>query len=250
MPAMSSASVAVTRPSRSRTCRYARAECLRKSAVAIDEQRQDRHRREREPPVEEEEDDRGAEQGQRVLHEARDAVRDELVERLDVVRQPADDHAGAVALVVAEREALQVAEQLVAKVGEDALAGPAREVRLRRRRRRSSPSPASDEERDDRQQRLPSRRCGCRCRSRAPRGTAARARTRSRAAGRRSRARCAPCTARPGARASRSRRAVARHDQSSTSAPRARIRWLPGLVDSHAVASTREANSCSSSPCS
>src|SRR5712691_1169647 len=35
IPAMSSASVAVTSPSRSRTCRYASAECLRKSAVAI-----------------------------------------------------------------------------------------------------------------------------------------------------------------------------------------------------------------------
>ena len=45
---------------------------------------------------------------QRVLDEARDAVGDELVDRLDVVRQPADDHAGAVALVEAEREPLQV----------------------------------------------------------------------------------------------------------------------------------------------
>ena len=67
-----------------------------------------RQRREREPPVEEEEDDGGAEQEQRVLDQARDAVGDELVERLDVVRDPADDHAGAVALVEAEREPLQV----------------------------------------------------------------------------------------------------------------------------------------------
>ena len=35
-----------------------------------------------------------------------DAVGDELVERLDVVRHAADDHAGAVALVEAEREPL------------------------------------------------------------------------------------------------------------------------------------------------
>ena len=56
---------------------------------------------------------------ERVLDERRDAVGDELVERLDVVREPADDHAGAVALVEAEREPLQVAEELVAQVGED-----------------------------------------------------------------------------------------------------------------------------------
>ena len=56
---------------------------------------------------------------QRVLDEARDAVGDELVERLDVVREPADDDAGAVALVEAEREPLEVAEEPVAQVGED-----------------------------------------------------------------------------------------------------------------------------------
>ena len=43
--------------------------------------------------------------------------------------------AGAVALEVAEREPLQVAEELLAQVGEDPLADPAREVRLRRARR-------------------------------------------------------------------------------------------------------------------
>ena len=75
--------------------------------------------------------DRRADEDQRVLEEARDAVGDELVERLDVVREAADDDAGAVALVEAEREALQVAEELVAQVGEDALAGPAGEVGLR-----------------------------------------------------------------------------------------------------------------------
>ena len=66
-----------------------------------------------------------------VLDEARDAVRDELVERLDVVRDPADDRARAVALVVAEREPLEVPEELDAQVGERTLADPAREVGLR-----------------------------------------------------------------------------------------------------------------------
>ncbi len=92
---------------------------------------QDGQRREREPDVEEEEDDGGAEQEQRVLDQARDPVGDELVERLDVVRDPADDHAGAVALVEAEREPLQMPEELVAQVGQDPLAHPARQVRVR-----------------------------------------------------------------------------------------------------------------------
>ena len=61
----------------------------------------------------------------------RDAVGDELVERLDVVRQAADDHAGAVPLVEAERQPLQVAEEVVAQVGEHPLARPAGEVGLR-----------------------------------------------------------------------------------------------------------------------
>ena len=61
---------------------------------------------------------------ERVLDEAGDAVRDELVERLDVVRDPADDRAGAVSLVVAEREALEVVEELDAEVGERSLARP------------------------------------------------------------------------------------------------------------------------------
>ena len=72
---------------------------------------QHRQRRQRELPVEEEEDDGRADQEQRVLDQARDAVGDELVERLDVVRDPADHDAGAVALVEAEREPLQVARR-------------------------------------------------------------------------------------------------------------------------------------------
>ena len=91
---------------------------------------------------------------QRVLDERGDAVGDELVERLDVVRQPADDHAGAVALVEAEREPLQVAEERVAQVGEHPLAGPAGEVRLRVATRPSSASAGDDERGDD-----PAERC-------------------------------------------------------------------------------------------
>ena len=105
----------------------------------------DHHRRECEPPVEEEEDHRRADERQRVLDEGAHPVGHELVERLDVVRQPADDHAGAVALVEAQREALQVAEEMVAQVGEHALAGPAGEVRLRVRE--DDPGHAGSDER-------------------------------------------------------------------------------------------------------
>ena len=96
-------------------------------------QREDDERREGEAPVEEEEDDDGAGEDERVLDEARDAVRDEQVERLDVVRDPADDRARPVPLVVAERETLEMREELDAEVGERAFSDPAREVRLRAR---------------------------------------------------------------------------------------------------------------------
>ena len=128
---MSSASVAVTAPSVSRTARYARPERFRNHAVAsaisgitVSVASASRQSRKKSTTAVQRE-------RQRVLDERRDAVGDELVERLDVVREPADDHAGAVPLVEAEREALQVAEELVAEVGEHALAGPAGEVRLR-----------------------------------------------------------------------------------------------------------------------
>ena len=116
-----------------------------------DHQRQDGQGREREPPVEEEEDDRRPEQEERALDERRHAVGDELVESLDVVRQPADDHARAVALVEAEREPLQVAEERVPEVGQDPLAGPAREVRLRRARSEVQDAGDHEEHDDDRQ---------------------------------------------------------------------------------------------------
>jgi hypothetical protein len=93
-------------------------------------EREDGQRGERQFPVEGEENRGRTDQDERVLEEARDAVGYELVEGLDVVRQAADEDAGAVALVEAEREPLQVAEELVAQVGEDPLARPTREVGL------------------------------------------------------------------------------------------------------------------------
>ncbi len=201
---------------------------------------------------------------QRVLDERGDAVGDELVERLDVVRDPADDHAGAVALVEAEREPLQVAEEPVAQVGEDPLADPAGEVRLRassragararrrRRRRRSSRARSG-------------RLRGCRGRRRAcarSGGTSAASAARSERP--RARAPCAACTASRAARASSTRRAVRATTSRSTSPPRCIGQVAAGLPDPHAAtsspltgtasapprSSTRSANSRSSRPCS
>jgi hypothetical protein len=104
--------------------------------AAAEPGRHERHRhehgqgRECQLDVEEKQDHRRPEQEQRVLDQARNAVRHELVERLDVVRDPADDHARAVALVEAERQPLEVGEERIAQVGEDALARPAGQIRV------------------------------------------------------------------------------------------------------------------------
>jgi hypothetical protein len=65
------------------------------------------------------------------LEERHDSVGDERVECLDVVRDAADHDAGTDARVEAERERLQVAEQLHAQVLQRALADPTGQVRLR-----------------------------------------------------------------------------------------------------------------------
>jgi hypothetical protein len=65
-------------------------------------EREDDERRECETPVEEEEHDCRAQEDERVLDEARKAVGDELIERLDVVRDPTDDGARPVPLVETE----------------------------------------------------------------------------------------------------------------------------------------------------
>ena len=69
-----------------------------------DHERDHDQRREGEPRVEHEQQERRAAEQERALRERRDAVGDELVDRLDVVRHPADQHAGPVPLVEAERE--------------------------------------------------------------------------------------------------------------------------------------------------
>ena len=158
----------------------------------------------------------------------RDAVGDELVERLDVVRDPADDHAGAVALVVAEREPLQVAEEPVAEVGQDPLARPAGEVRLRGARRPGSSTPGRDERDDEPGQELGVAAADAvvdrdlreeRRRERGQRRCEQRAERERRAAA---------CTARSAARASRRAGPCASTTSPRTSAPRCIERWPPG----------------------
>ena len=100
-------------------------------------QRPDRHHREdeegqqRELDVEEEQDHDRADERQRGLEQRHDGVGDERVERLDVVGHARDEHARRPALVEADRQLLQVAEDLQAQVGQRALADPADEVGLR-----------------------------------------------------------------------------------------------------------------------
>ena len=203
---------------------------------------------EREPPVEDEQDHRGDEQGQRVLDEARDAVGDELVERLHVVGQAADDHARAVPLVEAEREPLEVAEQRVAQVGEDALARPAREVRLRVARRPVQDA-REDERGDDpgelrqvvRLDPVVDRELG---EERRPSAVAVAASSEPTARLVRSlygRASCASVESAP---------AVRCHDQSRDLGAALGREVAAGLPDPHAVASRFSMNCASSRPCS
>ena len=84
-----------------------------------------------------EQDHRRADQRQRRRRRASDAVGDELVERLHVVGQARDQHARLVARVEADRQPLEVAEDLDAQVLERALADPVDQVGLRRTSRPS-----------------------------------------------------------------------------------------------------------------
>jgi hypothetical protein len=97
--------------------------------------RKDDEHREREPRVEQHQRHGGADEDQRVAERRGDAVRDEILERVDVVRQARDDAAGALALEVAELEALDVGEEVDAQVGEHAPADPRRRVGLHGHRR-------------------------------------------------------------------------------------------------------------------
>ena len=98
--------------------------------AANQQHREHRERDKREPGVEEEEDDGRAYEGERRGEERDDSVRDELVERLDVVGQPGDQHPRLVARVEPDRQRLKVGEDARAKVLQRALADPAHQVGL------------------------------------------------------------------------------------------------------------------------
>ena len=80
--------------------------------------------------VEQHQDHRGADQRERGREERRDPLGHELVERLHVVRQPRDQHARLVARVEADRQPLEVLEELDPQVLQRPLADPVDEVGL------------------------------------------------------------------------------------------------------------------------
>ena len=93
--------------------------------------REDEEGQQRQLEVEHDQDHRRADQRQRRAEQRHHAVGDELVERLHVVGQPRDQHAGLLARVEADRQRLQVREELDPQVLQHPLADPAREVGLR-----------------------------------------------------------------------------------------------------------------------
>ena len=111
------------------------------------EHREDEEGQQRQLDVEHEQDHRRADQRQRRAEQRHDAVGDELVERLHVVGQPRDQHARLAARVEADRQRLQVREELDPQVLQHALADPADEVRLHVGR--APVDERADEERDD-----------------------------------------------------------------------------------------------------
>ena len=156
---------------------------------------------------------------ERALRERRHAVGDELVDRLDVVRHPADQDAGAVPLVEAERERLQVAEELLAAGRRGSARRPSRSCTSRRRscpssrarRRRTAPTTSESLK--------PVVAVDARRRARTSRGRAARARSPSRRGARRRRGTCGSGTA---SSAARGRRAAGA--SCSTTSPRPSLR--------------------------
>ena len=84
-----------------------------------------------------EHDDDRADEHERVLHEQHEALRDQLLHRVDVGGHARDDLAGLLGLEVVEREAHHVTEQPVAQVAEEPLADRGRRGRSRAGRARS-----------------------------------------------------------------------------------------------------------------
>jgi len=95
---------------------------------------QDRERDERhqaEPDVEDQQQHRCADEGQHRADEAVETVREELVDRVDVGRLPADHAAGRVLLVEGQRQLLEVLEHALTQHEQDVLPDPARHLQER-----------------------------------------------------------------------------------------------------------------------
>ena len=122
MPATDSASCAVTIAIRVRTSAAAMCESRWNQRVTRMPGREHAHRDEAEPPVEQEEAGDGGDQRQRVDDERRQALVEDVRERVDVARQPRDDPAGLLLREVAERQRGQVVEEVAAQLEHDALA--------------------------------------------------------------------------------------------------------------------------------
>ena len=125
------------------SCRYAvmSGDLLARRAVGVGghdpkreraerQQREDEEGEQRELEIEHHQDHHRPDQHQGRAEQRRHAVGDELVERLHVVGEPRDDHAGLAARVEPDRERLQVREELDPQVLQHPLADPADEVRL------------------------------------------------------------------------------------------------------------------------
>ena len=81
----------------------------------------DEQRREREPPVEHEHRDEDAEHREHAGEQRRDVLRDGLIDRVDVVGEPAHQLARRIALEEIHRQGLEVLEQVLAQPFERAL---------------------------------------------------------------------------------------------------------------------------------
>ena len=94
--------------------------------ASTDEQRRDRQRDQRQPPVDDEEDDRDADDREHVLGEEDEAVAEEEAHGLQVDRRTGHQLAGLVAVVEAEAQPHELGIEGVADVVLDAECLPAR----------------------------------------------------------------------------------------------------------------------------
>ena len=93
-------------------------------AAREEHRRHDHEHAERELPRQHEDHDDRADEQEDVLDEQHEALRDQLLHRVDVGGHAGDDPAGLLGLEVVERQRHEVAEQPVAHAAQEALADP------------------------------------------------------------------------------------------------------------------------------